>query len=478
MSDNEATTEQDQPAFPKAARLINPTIRGYMEALSLQRFFGGYVINPVPESVYNLGIGEVGNMPLDKEPFEIYRDFVQHGELAGLALRYSGTMGERETNALQAAWLNLLLDTQGLAGDLVVSMDGGQNAISTAVRAFTSPLGTGEDRKHYVLLAAPSYPYFSAVVAAQAGLQAFLAYDGEQFARGVETWCNAAVGLILVNVPHNPMGFGLTGDQVARINRVAQHYDCVILVDLVYACYPDDPGVGEALGGFDPERTVFVDSFSKRYGYPGLRLGFAASAAEPLTHALRFVKMSESLTPSNVKLAFAGHLMANYPDYPGKLAREVRRRNRAFVAAFAPPRAAGVKPFTGRPNPFYLALDVSRLAAKTGMSDAEITRYCQEVHNVRVFPGSFVYPNASLDHATFSQGGRLSPSGDPPYLAPSFPQGAQIVYAPDFFDARIPLLRLSFGVETRMEESAAALAKALGTLAQGDSGAQGARGEP
>ena len=60
--------------------------------------------------------------------------------------------------------------------------------------------------------------------------------------------------------------------------------------------------------------------------------------------------------------------------------------------------------------------------------------------------------------------------GDPPYLAPSFPEGAQIVYAPDFFKGRTPLLRLSFGMETRMEASAAALSAALSRLAEGGVG--------
>ncbi|HUJ76385.1 MAG TPA: hypothetical protein VL359_16100, partial [bacterium] len=43
-----------------AARLINPTVRGYMDALSLQRFYGGYVVPTVTDDVFNLGIGEVG----------------------------------------------------------------------------------------------------------------------------------------------------------------------------------------------------------------------------------------------------------------------------------------------------------------------------------------------------------------------------------------------------------------------------------
>lgn len=456
---------QDAPA---TSHLINPTVREYMETLSLQRFYGGYVITPLLPSVYNLGIGEVGNMRLGEDLFEVYQRYIQSAELTHLATRYSGTMGEKETNRLVAESLNRWLGGERFHQDLVVSMDGGQNAISVALRTFTSPLGSRggrHNRKQYVLLAAPSYPYFSAIIAAHAGAQVFLAYDGEQFTRGVETYCNDAVGVILVNVPHNPMGYGLDAAQVERINRVAQTYDCAILVDMVYAPYAQDPEVGRALGGFDAERSVFVDSFSKKYGFPGLRLGFAISAVESLTYAMRFIKMSESLSPSNVKLAFAGHLLANYADYPARIGAQVYERQQRFVQAFAPPEELRVMPYAGQPNAFYLALNIAEVAGRSGLNDAEITQLLHEQYGVRVFPGSFVYPNAALKFTTFKGAGRLNPSGDLPYLAPSFPKGAQVVYAPDFFAGRFPLLRLSFGMETRIEQAAEALSVALSKIA-------------
>ena len=455
---------------PPASRLINPTVREYMETLSLERFYGGYVITPPLPSVYNLGIGEVGNMRLGADLFEVYQAFIQRGELATLATQYSGTMGEKETNRLMAAELNRWLGVERYHGDVVVSMDGGQNAMSVALRTFTSPLGSSESKKQYVLLASPSYPYFSATIAAHAGLQMFLAYDGEQFTRGVETYCNDAVGVILVNVPHNPMGYGLNAGQVERINRVAQAYGCAIVVDMVYAPYAEDPEVGHALSGFDAERTVFVDSFSKKFGFPGLRLGFAISAAESLTYAMRFIKMSESLTPSNVKLAFAGHLLSNYADYPRRIGAQVLERHQRFLDAFAPAEELQVKPFAGQPavssNAFYLALDLAHVVARSGLNDAEITQTLHDDYGVKVFPGSFVYPNTALKYATFKGAGRLNPSGSLTYLAPSFPKGAQIVFSPDFFDGRTPLLRLSFGMETRIEPAAEALAGALGRIAR------------
>ncbi|MCH8886375.1 MAG: pyridoxal phosphate-dependent aminotransferase [SAR324 cluster bacterium] len=460
----EAPPRETDAAGRPVARLINATVRDYMDALSLQRFYGGYVITKIDEQVFNLGIGEVGGIDLPEDLYSIYRRFEQSDALAPLATRYSGTLGERDTNRLMAAHLNQWLGEERFNEMRVVSLDGGQNAIEVAVRAFTAPLGSAERDKHYVLMATPSYPYFSAVISAHTGIMSFLAYDGEAFTRGVETYCNGSVGLILINVPHNPMGYTLDAGQVARIGKVAEAYDCVIVVDGVYANYPDSPRTGQALAGFDPHRTVFCDSFSKKYGLPGLRLGFALSAAEELTYAMRFIKMSESLTPSNGKLAFAGHLLEHHSQLPSQIGAQVRERRRQFLERFDPGALKGVRVFGEENNPFYLALDIAGLCQRAGMTDVAVATHCLEQYQVRVFPGAFVYPNRKLRHGVFSAEGRLNPHGPAPYLAPRFPPGEQIVFSGDHLEGRTPLLRLSFGAENRTGAAAEALTEALQSL--------------
>lgn len=456
----------DDTARSAAGRLINPLVRGYMESLSLQRFYGGYTIQELPPEVLNLGIGEVGNIPLPRDPYALYKVFHQSRDRPGLALRYSGTLGQQETNRHVAAWLNGWLGVERFGAESVVSVDGGQNAAEVAIRALTTPLGTGQGRREYVLMAIPAYPYFSMVVAAQAGIQAFLAYDGEQFTQGVERYCGPSVGVILLNVPHNPMGYVLTEGQVRRINRVAAAYDCAIVADIVYAPYGPGADTGRALALLDPERTVFVDSFSKKYGLPGLRLGFAVSAVPELTYALRFIKTAESLTPSALKLVFAGELLRDHADYPVRIAAEVRARCERFLEVYTAAGMPGAVPFGERRNPFYLPLDITGLAARTGLTDVEIARYAYDKHRVRVFPGSFVYPSAELKHAEFRGAGQPGREGLP-FAPPEVPPRASIVYAPDAVPGRVPMLRLSFGTETRVEQAARALIQAFGELWDG-----------
>jgi valine--pyruvate aminotransferase len=461
-------SDKPEHGLEDAVHLINPTVRRYMESTNLERFYGGYVIDPLPAGVFNLGIGEVGAIPLAEPLYDIYKRFLQSDELARLATQYSGTRGELDTNRSIAAALNAWMGVSHFHEGVVVSADGGQNAAELALRAFTAPVGSPDSPKQYVLLAAPSYPYFSAIIAAQAGMQSFLAYDGEAFVRGVETYCNPAVGAIVLNVPHNPMGYGLTAEQVTRINRVARHYDCAIVADIVYANYARDGAVGRALGQLAPERTVYLDSFSKKFGLPGLRLGFAVSAAERLTYAMRFLKTAESLTPSNVKLAFAGNLLANHGDYPGRIGREITARHDRFVQAFGDGEDVGARLYTGRANPFYLAVDVRALAQRTGLLETDMAAYLLHRHQVKVFPGQFIYPNAALSHDVFSDVGRPAQAGPVPHAPPTFRAGAQIVYAPDYFSGRVALLRLSFGMETRVEAAAQALRRGLTGLWAGE----------
>jgi len=463
MSDNAKSTAATMPP-PPALRLVNPAVRDYMESLNLQRWYGGYQRIDLAEHVFNLGIGEVANIPLPEDLYALYSRFVQSDTLAPMATRYTGTMGSQETNELMAAHLNAWLGAERCDEGRVVSMDGGQNAVEVAIRAFTAPLGSAASRKQYVLLATPAYPYFSAVVAANAGMMAFLAYTSEEFTRGVEQYCNPAVGVILLNVPNNPMGYALTREQVARINRVAELHDCAVVVDGVYANYADSAEIGHALAGFDPGRTVFVDSFSKKYGLPGLRVGFAMSAEEELTYALRFIKTSESLSPSKGKLAFAGYLLRHHGDVPGLIASEVRERRRRFLERFDVGAVAGVQRIGEDHNPFYMQLDIRAVCQRSGLTDTEVQTHLADSFHVRVFPGSWVHPSPVLRAGRFSAVGRHNPHGGVPYLAPQFPAGEQIVLSPDHLERRIASLRLSFGAETRMEAAAEALTAGLQSL--------------
>ena len=98
-------------------------------------------------------------------------------------------------------------------------------------------------------------------------------------------------------------------------------------------------------------------------------------------------------------------------------------------------------------NPFYLTLDVGQLTERCGMSTSTLAAYLLEKHQVRVFPGE--HPKASLAHGVVD--------ADETCTEP-------LVYARGFVTERRSLLRLSFGMETRLPEAAQALRRGFAAL--------------
>ncbi len=173
-------------------------------------------------------------------------------------------------------------------------------------------------------------------------------------------------------------------------------YDCVLAVDMVYALNALEPEAIQTLGGLDPERTIYIDSFSKKFGLPGLRLGFAICTNLELIEALRMMKAAESVSASNVKLLFAAHLLQQHMALAETTATEIRRRYYAFREAIAEIEEYGVEvpPLTGNANAFYLPLFLDRLLERTGLSADAFVTLCYERYQLEVVPGTRMYPPA------------------------------------------------------------------------------------
>ena len=78
---------------------------------------------------------------------------------------------------------------------------------------------------------------------------------------------------IIVNSPANPTGAVLSADQCEAIGRLAAERGVLLISDEIYRdfCY-DSPFVSPAKYN---ERTLVLDGFSKNFGMPGWRVGYA-----------------------------------------------------------------------------------------------------------------------------------------------------------------------------------------------------------
>jgi aspartate/methionine/tyrosine aminotransferase len=426
--------------------------REYLDTLNLRRFFGDYRTFAFDPDFFHLGIGEIASITDSATWQALMRDFYGNPQLVPRATMYAGTRGEHETNQAMAEHLGSLLGHPELGEQHVVPYDGGHNAINGIVRACVAPLGSAKDVRQYVLLPTPCYPYFSTIMTHHSGVLAYLAYSAEELVQGIETLINPQIGVVLINTPHNPTGYALTPEQVTRINRALAPYNCVLVVDMVYAMNALEPQAIRTLGKLDPERTVYIDSFSKKFGLPGFRLGFAVCANTELIDALRMMKAAESVSTSNVKLLFAAHLLRHHMSLAEATAAEIRRRYSVFRDAIAGIEEYGVEipSPTGNANTFYLPLFLDRLLERTGLSADEFSALCHERYRLEVVPGTRMYPPEGLPT------GQLNLSNGTARISTPGP----VVYTPDFAARKHPFIRVSFGVEHRVAEAAERLRQA------------------
>jgi aspartate aminotransferase/aminotransferase len=109
--------------------------------------------------------------------------------------------------------------------------------------------------------------------------------------------------LIIVNSPANPTGAVAGEAEVRGLAELAAARDVVLLSDEIYRafCY-DRPFVSPAK--YNPQ-TLVVDGFSKTYGMPGWRLGFAHGPAAIIDEMIKLQQYSFVCAPQPVQWAGA-----------------------------------------------------------------------------------------------------------------------------------------------------------------------------
>jgi aspartate aminotransferase/aminotransferase len=112
--------------------------------------------------------------------------------------------------------------------------------------------------------------------------------------------------MIVLNSPANPTGAVATEEEVRGVAELAAKRDLVLLSDEIYSrfCY-DCPFVSPAR--YNPQ-TLVVDGFSKTYGIPGWRLGFAHGPRAVIREMIKLQQYSFVCAPHPVQWAGAAAL--------------------------------------------------------------------------------------------------------------------------------------------------------------------------
>lgn len=99
---------------------------------------------------------------------------------------------------------------------------------------------------------------------------------------------------IIINSPSNPTGVVYDHDTLMALAEIAKKYDLAVISDEVYKTLVFDGQKHESIMTIDgmKERTIVVDSVSKRFAMTGYRVGFAIAPEELVAN---MVKMQENV---------------------------------------------------------------------------------------------------------------------------------------------------------------------------------------
>lgn len=106
---------------------------------------------------------------------------------------------------------------------------------------------------------------------------------------GLEAGVRENTRVLLINSPSNPTGRTLTPAELDAVGAVARRHDLVVMSDEIYEDFVYDGPHHSAIGHVDTERLLLLGGFSKTYGMPGWRMGYAAGP-EPLIDAMRLMQ--------------------------------------------------------------------------------------------------------------------------------------------------------------------------------------------
>jgi aspartate aminotransferase len=215
------------------------------------------------------------------------------------------------------------------------------------------------DEGDEVIVPEPFYTNYGAFVRASGGVIVPIttcAEDGYRYAdrEKLENLITPRTKALLLTNPGNPTGVVLTPDEMELIGSVARENDLFIIADEVYREFVYDGTPMSSFGLIEDiaDRTVIVDSVSKRFSACGARIGVALSKNRELLDNLLKLAQSRLCAPTLDQVGSAA-LYRLPSDYFDAVRLEFERRRDAVCEELAKIDGAV---FSKPPGAFYITV--------------------------------------------------------------------------------------------------------------------------
>lgn len=116
----------------------------------------------------------------------------------------------------------------------------------------------------------------------------------------LEDTLSAKTKLLVINFPHNPTGAHITADELSRLIKMCQKYDCWLLSDEVFRGLEHNPKdhLNSAADLYD--KGIALGVVSKSLALPGIRLGWITTQCNDLIQQIMNIKSYLSICQSSL----------------------------------------------------------------------------------------------------------------------------------------------------------------------------------
>ena len=232
------------------------------------------------ENVISLGIGEPD---FDTDPMIIDRAFELVKEKK--STHYTPVPGYKELREAIATKCKEENKFEINYKEVIVT-HGAQYALTLAMLTLLDP-------KDEILIPDPYYPSYPSQVFLTGATSVFVpTFEKDGFkikGKNLEKKITKKTKLLILNTPNNPTGAVLGKEDLEEISKVAIKNDLTVISDEAYETMVYDGKKHFCIANLAgmKERTITINSFSKRYAMTGWRIGYAVATKEIITNMMK-----------------------------------------------------------------------------------------------------------------------------------------------------------------------------------------------
>lgn len=269
-------------------------------------FRGLYHLFERAEALEALG-EDIIRLEVGEPDFQVPRRIIDVGKRALGIRRISGyvsSQGLKELRTALAKETNEKHQTR-LNSDQVLVTPGGKFAVFAAILGVVSNHGRA-------IVLDPCWPVYAEGVQLAGGrlsrIHTTLKDDWSADLGAIEEAAKAGSELLILNNPCNPTGKILSKKDLESLADIAQQYHMVILSDEVYSAYAFRSFC--SVLDLANVQFIYINSFSKRYGMTGWRVGYAISNTQIISRMQRILQASVTCVPGFIQKAALAALKA------------------------------------------------------------------------------------------------------------------------------------------------------------------------